>query len=179
MSKRRIAVAFLTLLVGVPMPRPAVAEEKDPNKLFGMLASKIESLTPLPGNFKEDAKFKEFIKYTCQKGNFFKGVFGVCHSAEGAVCGFKKEAYVACSLLCGELAKGMPEAEGFATSQCVTKHGKDKWGFANHEGAVQWAKGALKTAPASLGPVQKLCPLVKKVADRLPPAVKEFAAACP
>lgn len=176
--KKLIAVS-LTLAALTLVSRPALAEEKNPAKLFGMLTSKLESFKDMGAKYKEDAKFKEFIKYTCQKGNLLGGVFGVCRSGEGVVCGFKKEAYVACSLVCGGLAQGMKEADGFDASKCVTKQGKDKWGFANHEAAIAWAKGELKTKASTLGPVAKLCPMLKKVLGSLPPEVKSFAEACP
>ena len=171
-----LSAAFALCLAAAPA---AAKEEKDPNKLFSMLTDKLGALKDLKGNIKEDKNFKEAIKYTCQKGNMLSGVFGVCRSAEGAVCGLKKEAYVACSIVCGAIAGDMKEAEGFAESKCVTKHGDKKWGFANHKAAIEWAKGEVKAKAASVPALAKICTAFKKVSDKLPAEAKEFEAACP
>ena len=169
------AVLALCLAAG-----PASAgEEKDPNKLFSMLTDKLASLKDLTGDLKSNPKFKEAIKYTCQKGSMMSGVFGVCRSAEGAVCGLKKEAYVACAIVCGAVAGDMKEAEGFAESKCVTKHGDKKWGFADHKAAIAWAKTEVKTKASTVPALAKICAAFKKVADKLPAEAKEFEAACP
>lgn len=169
------AVFALCLAAG-----PAAAkEEKDPNKLFGMLTAKLGSVSDVKGKLQEDKNFKEVIKYTCQKGSMLSGVFGVCRSAEGAVCGLKKEAYVACSIICGSIAGGMKESEGFAESKCVTKHGDKKWGFADHKAAIEWAKTEVKTKAATVPALVKICGAFKKISDKLPPEAKQFEDACP
>src|SRR5438445_9407283 len=120
---KKLIVVLTALLAFALFVRPAAAEEKNPGKLFKMLEDKLAAFQDMGAKYQENAKFKEFIKYTCQKGSLFGGVFGVCRSGEGIVCGHKKEAFVACSLICGGLAKGMKEADGFEASKCVTKHG--------------------------------------------------------
>src|SRR5205085_2063694 len=129
---KKLIVVVSALSAFALFVRSAAAEEKNPGKLFKMLEDKFAAFKDLGPKYQENAKFKEFIKHTCQKGNLFGGVFGVCRSGEGIVCGFKKEAFVACSLVCGGLAKGMKEAAGFEESKCVTKHDK-KWGFEGQE----------------------------------------------
>ena len=175
--KKLVAVS-LTLAALTLVSRPALAEERNPAKLFGMLTTKLESFKDMGAKYKEDAKFKEFIKYTCQKGNLLGGVFGVCRSGEGVVCGFKKEAYVACSIICHGLAGGMKESEGFAESKCVGQ-GKTKWGFADPDAAIDFAITEIKTKAATLGPVQKICPAFKAISSKLPAKLQKFEEACP
>jgi hypothetical protein len=177
---KKILAALTAVLALVLAAGPAAAkEEKDPNKLFSMLTEKLGSVSNVKGKLQEDKNFKEVIKYTCQKGNMLSGVFGVCRSAEGAVCGLKKEAYVACSIICGSIASGMKEAEGFAESKCVTKHGNGKWGFANHKAAIEWAKTEVKTKASTVPALVKVCGAFKKVSDKLPAEAKQFEEACP
>ncbi len=175
---KKIAALASALLALAFLAGPARAEEKNPNKLFAALEAKFSEFETMGANFKTNPKFAQLVKYTCQKGNAFGGTFGVCRSGEGVVCGFKKEAYVACAMFCGTLAAGMKEADGFGESKCVTKQGKDKWGFADHQAAVTWAKVTVKANAQQLGFVQKLCPMLKKVSAKLPADLKEFAESC-
>jgi hypothetical protein len=176
-----IVAIFASALTLVFVAQPAAAEEKNPGKLEKMLTAKLGSKIDFikDAKFKQNKQFKDFIKYTCQKGNAFGGTFGVCRSGEGVVCGAKKEAYVACAVVCGVLGASMSESAGFAESKCVTKHGKDKWGFENHEAAVEWAKEQIKAKGQNVGPVVKLCAALKPHMASLPGEVKSFAEACP
>jgi hypothetical protein len=176
---KKILVVLTAAFALSLLARPAHAEEKNPNKLFTMLTDKLASVGAMAGEVKTNPKFKEFIKYTCQKGSMLGGVFGVCRSGEGVVCGLKKEAFVACSIICGTIAGDMAEAAGFAESKCVVKHGKEKWGFADHHAAVQFAKDEIKTKAATVPALVKICGVVKKIAPKLPPEAQEFASACP
>jgi hypothetical protein len=178
---KKILVALSALFVLSLFAQPARAEEKNPNKLMKMLEDKLGSKLDFikDAKYKENKQFKEFIKYSCQKGSLLGGVFGVCRSGEGIVCGAKKEAYMACAVLCGILGEGMAESAGFAESKCVTKHGKDKWGFADHHAAIAEAKNEIKAKAATVGPIVKLCNALKPVIAKLPANVKEFAESCP
>ena len=169
--KKLLAALTAVLALCLAAGPAAAKEEKDPNKLFSMLTDKLSSFSNIKGKLQDDKNFKEVIKYTCQKGNMLSGVFGVCRSAEGAVCGLKKEAYVACSIICGAVASGMKESEGFAESKCV-QQGQKKWGFANHKAAIDWAKTEVKTKAATVPALVKICGAFKKVSDKLPAEAK-------
>ena len=179
---KKLLVVALAAFAFSLAARPAYAEEKNPGKLFQMLTDKLSNVgatvASMSGEAKSNPKFKEFIKYSCQKGNLFGGVFGVCRSGEGAVCSLKKEAFVACSILCGSVAGDMAEAAGFAESKCVSKYAA-KWGFADHKAAVEWAKAEIKTKAATVPVLVKVCGVIKSIAPKLPAEAQQFASSCP
>src|SRR5262249_10973784 len=124
LAMTRIVALISALFAFALFAAPAQArEEKNPNTLMQQLTGKLGDFKNLGANYDKNPNFQKAVKYICQKGSAFTGTFGVCRSAEGVVCGAKKEAFVLCSLICGPLAHNY---EGFESSKCVTKHGS-KW----------------------------------------------------
>jgi hypothetical protein len=174
MKKILVALSSLVALALFATPAQA-AEEKNPNKLMTQLTGKLGEFKNFGANYDKNPNFQKAMKYICQKGSAFSGVFGVCRSGEGIVCGAKKEAFVACSIVCSALAKNY---EGFDNSKCVSKHAS-KWGFTTPQDAVAFAKTEIANKAGTLGPVKALCPMLKKIGTHLPPELHELATACP
>ena len=150
MKSLKSALLGLVTIFALVAGRPAAAADNAAtlfNKLTSSLGGAIQAGT---------AGKDKALKNICQKGNLMGGVFGVCRSGEGVVCGFKQEAFALCSVICGSIGANY---QGFNESKCVTKHGS-KYNFGG-KSPTEWAAARIVEKAGAGQNLAKVCGLIK------------------